>query len=141
QNQKHHHQERRQAEQPVERPANETPDGNARDQLSRKPHSFANRGPSCLWYRLWRLGALFLGIRQFLPKLAEPLTNALSATAVRFETGLVVGSGHWHCLISGRALGTGWSFKAGAHFSWGISPVKEVPRARVIPAKAESSNR
>src|SRR5262249_23940442 len=81
QNQKHHHQQRRRSEQPVERPADETPDSNTRDHLGCKLQGLAVRRAPRLAFSLRRCRVLSLGLRKLLLKFVEPLTNAFSITA------------------------------------------------------------
>jgi hypothetical protein len=60
------------------------------------------------------------GCRDPLLKRVEAPPNALSVTAARRATGLFFGSGHWHCSVSGRARGTGWSLSLGRTLEFGI---------------------
>jgi hypothetical protein len=39
----------------------------------------------------------------------EPPPNLVGVAAALLATGLIIGSGHWHCSISGKAFRTGWS--------------------------------
>jgi hypothetical protein len=56
----------------------------------------------------------------------EPLPNSVWAAAALRASGLIFGSGHWRCSISGKALKNRLVLKLGAHFSWGFRGVKEV---------------
>jgi putative addiction module component (TIGR02574 family) len=67
-----------------------------------------------------------LSLRELLAKSVEPPPNSVGVTAARLAAGLVFGSGHWHCSISGRALKDRLVLKLGAHFSLRFAPVKEV---------------
>lgn len=65
----------------------------------------------------------------------EPLPNVLRVAVVRVTTGLIFGSGHWRCSISGRALKDRLVLKLGGHFSFGFAPVKKLDRATNGPEK------
>ena len=59
-----------------------------------------------------------LNLRQPLSKRVEPAANAVLVAAALRAAGRLVGSGHWHCSISGRALGTGWSLSLARTLVW-----------------------
>lgn len=64
--------------------------------------------------------------RQLSLESVEPLPNSLCAAAAFWASGLIFGSGHWRCSISGRALKNRLVLKLRAHFSLGFRGVKEV---------------
>lgn len=61
----------------------------------------------------------------------EPLPNSVLVSAAFSASGLIFGSGHWRCSISGRALKNRLVLKLGAHFSLGFQGVKEVTATHV----------
>jgi hypothetical protein len=50
-----------------------------------------------------------LGLLQLVAKRVEPPPNLIGVTAAILAAGLFLGSGHWHCSISGKAFRTDWS--------------------------------
>jgi hypothetical protein len=50
-----------------------------------------------------------LGLLEFRAQRVEPPPNLIGVAAALFAAGLFIGSGHWHCSISGKAFRTGWS--------------------------------